>query len=91
MNPPHPDTLSSESGIEPFREIRSHVTAEPKHLIAALQNILSKLELTEAPGRDEKSFAELKRILNQRIQDLKNCAALPPCIAKPAKTANNVD
>ena len=79
------------SSIESFREIRSHVTSQSKHLIAALQNILSKLELTEAPGCDEKSFAELKRILNQRIQDLQNCAAIPPCIAPPAKTANNAD
>ena len=73
------------------REIRGHLTSQSKHLIAALQNILSRLELTEAPGRDEKSFAELKRILNQRIQDLQNCAALPACIAKPAKTANDAD
>jgi len=67
------------------------VTSQSKHLIAALQNILSKLELTEAPGHDEKSFAGLKRVLNQSIQDLQNCAAIPPCIAQPAKTANNAD
>jgi hypothetical protein len=78
------------SSIDSFREIRGHVTSQSKHLIA-LQNILSKSELTEAPGCDEKSFAELKRILNQRIQDLQNCAAIPPCIAPPAKTANNAD
>jgi len=79
------------SSIESFREIRGHVTSQSKHLIAALQNILSKLELTEAPGHDEKSFAGLKRVLNQSIQDLQNCAAIPPCIAQPAKTANNAD
>jgi hypothetical protein len=66
------------------------VTSQSKHLIAALQNILSKLELTEAPGREEKSFADLKRILKQRIQDLENCAAIPSHIAR-AKTANDAD
>jgi hypothetical protein len=67
------------------------VTSESQHLVAALKKILSKLELTEGPGRDERSFAELKRILNQRIQDLQTCAVIPPFIAKPAKTANNAD
>ena len=79
------------SSIESLREIRGHVTSQSKHLIAALQNILSKLELTESPGRDEKSFAELKRILRQRVQDLQNRAAIPALIAKPAKTTNNAD
>jgi len=74
-----------------FQRNPGHVTSQSKHLIAALQNILSKLELTELPGRDEKSFAELKRILRQRIQDLQNRAAIPALIAKPAKTTNNAD
>ena len=61
---------------------------EFKHLIAALRNILSKLELTEAPGRDEKSFTELKRILKRRIQELEKCGTIPPRVARYAKSAD---
>jgi hypothetical protein len=63
------------------------VTSESKNLIASLHNILSKLELTQAPGRDEDSFAELKRILNQRIRDLESCASIPlPVPYVPTRT-----
>jgi hypothetical protein len=65
------------------------VTAESRHLVAAFHNLLSKLELTDAPGRDQKSYAELKRILNRRIQDLENCTAIPFRRARGAKGANN--
>ena len=91
VTPSNLDTHQGQSSIERFREIQAYVTSQSKHLIAACQDIFSKLESTEAPGYDEKSFAELKRILTQRIQDLQNCGAIPPCIAKPAKTANNAD
>jgi len=67
------------------------VTSESRHLIAALHNILNNLELTETRGRDEKSAAELKRILEQRIQDLEDCAAIPTRAARTAKAANNSD
>jgi hypothetical protein len=67
------------------------VTSDSKHLITALQNILSKLELTEAPGCDEESFAELKLILKQRILDLENCAAISGSTSRAARIANNSD
>jgi hypothetical protein len=54
------------------------VTPETRNLIAALRNILSKLERKASPGRDEEAFAELKRILNQRIHELENCASTNP-------------
>jgi hypothetical protein len=69
-------------------EIRLYVTPESRHLVSALQKILSKLELTEVSGRDQESVAELRRILKQRIQDLENCAAIP---SPAAKAANNSD
>ena len=62
------------------------MTSESRHLVAALHNLLGKLELTERPGGDEESFAELRRILKQRIQDLENCAAIR---SPAATTANN--
>ena len=77
---PHPTTL----------EIRPYVTSESRHLIAALHNILSNLELTEVPGRDGESGTELKRILEQRIQDLEECA-IPSSAARTVKAANNCD
>jgi hypothetical protein len=80
-SPPHPASN--------YVEIRSYVTPESRHLIAAIHNILSKLELSDGRGRDEESFAELKRILKQRIQDLENCAAIPSRAARTAKVANN--
>ena len=66
--------------------IRLYVTSESNHLISALRKILSKLELTEVAGSDQESFAELMRILRQRIQVLENCAAIP---SPSATTANN--
>lgn len=51
------------------------MTSESEHLIAALHNTLSELELTKAPGRDEESFAQLKHILEQRMLDLENPTA----------------
>jgi len=66
------------------------VTLGSKNLITALRNILSKLELTGAPG-DEASFLELKRILKQRIQNLENRASMPanfPCVVKTARKAD---
>lgn len=68
--------------------IRPYVTSESNHLITALRKILSKLELTEVDGRDQEPFAELKRILTQRIQVLENCTAIP---SPSATTANNSD
>ena len=67
------------------------MTSESRHLIAALHNTLSELELTAGPGRDEKSFADLKRILKQRIQDLEDCGAVPARAARTAKAANISD
>jgi hypothetical protein len=64
------------------------VTSESKHLIAALHNILTKLELTEAPGRNDESFAELKRILKQRIQELEDSASITATTAGGVKTAD---
>ena len=53
------------------------MTPESKNVVAALRNILIKLELMAVPGRDEESLAELKRILNERIDDLENYASIP--------------
>lgn len=62
--------------------------SESKHLIAALHNILTGLELTEAPGRDKETFAQLKRIINQRIQDLENSASITSSIPENVKAAD---
>jgi hypothetical protein len=59
-------------------EIRLQVTPETKTHIAALQNMLSKLESKAIPGRDEEAFAELKRILNNRIEELESCGSIAP-------------
>jgi len=61
------------------------VKSQSKHLIAALESIVTTLELPEAASRDSKSSAELKRILNQRIHDLQDSDVNPPYIAKPAE------
>jgi hypothetical protein len=74
-----------------FVEIRLYVTSESRHLIAALHNVLSKLEFTEVPGPDDESFAELKRILKQRIQDLENCTSSASSISTLAKAAKISD
>lgn len=66
------------------KEIRFYVTSGSRHLIAALHNILSNLELTEVLGRDQESFADLNRILRQRIQVLENGAPIPSPAPKPA-------
>lgn len=65
--------------------------SDTKRLIAALPTILSELELTEVLGRNEESFAELKRILKQRIHDLEECAAIPISDATTAKAASESD
>jgi len=54
-------------------------------------HILSNLDLTDARGRDEESAAELKLILQRRIQDLESCPAIPPRAPRAAKLANNSD
>jgi hypothetical protein len=66
------------------------VTLESKNLIVALRNLLKGLETTAAPGDDEKAFAELKRILNQRIKDLENEARVSP-VPHPLGTIRGVD
>jgi len=71
-------------------EIRPYVTSESRHLIAALHNILSNLELTEIPGGDGESGIELKRILEQRIQELEECT-IPSCAARTVKAPNNCE
>lgn len=54
------------------------MTLETENLIAALRDILDNLEVTASPGRDETDFADLKRILLQRIENLENCPSLAP-------------
>lgn len=49
------------------------------------------LELPHAPGCDEESTADLKRILRQRIQDLEIFAAIPPRLAITAKNPKALD
>jgi hypothetical protein len=66
------------------------VIGQSKNLIAALRNILSRLEMTTAPDSDEAAFAELKRILNQRIHELENCASIP-VLPGPTKTIRNAN
>ncbi len=64
------------------------MTPESRHLVSALHKILTKLELTEVSGRDQESVAELRRILNNRILDLENYAAIPSPAAKPASNSD---
>ncbi|HTW62813.1 MAG TPA: hypothetical protein VMD55_13485 [Terracidiphilus sp.] len=67
------------------------MTLKSRNLIAALHDILSKLELMESSGRDEEAFAELKRIVNQRIQDLQNPASIPSIIPGLKRPNTNAD
>jgi hypothetical protein len=67
------------------------VISDSKHLISALHTVLSELEPREGPGRNEESLAELKRILNQRIQDLEDCEAVSLKDAKTEKASSNSD
>lgn len=91
-SPPPPDNPIAHCCIPLYVEIRSYVIPEPKHLIAALQKILSELELADAPaGRDEESSSNLKRILKQRIQDLENCTPSSPSRSVIASAATNPD
>ncbi|HWE86810.1 MAG TPA: hypothetical protein VG267_17835 [Terracidiphilus sp.] len=62
------------------------MTLYTEKLIAALKNTLWELELTEAPGRDQESFTELKRIVNHRIQDLETGPASLPNIPRPERS-----
>jgi hypothetical protein len=55
-----------------------YVTQAPKHLISALRNTLQELEMTVSPDTNQVIFAELKRILNQRIAELEMCAVALP-------------
>lgn len=59
------------------------MTPETENLIAALRDILNNLEMTASPGRDEVAFADLKRILLQRIETLENCPSLTPLSYSP--------
>ena len=68
---------------------RSYVPHSPKHLILALRTTLKQLESTFPANADRVNFAELKRILNQRITELEECAearlaSLPLLKPKPA-------
>jgi hypothetical protein len=67
------------------------VTPEFKNPIAVLHSVLNNLEFTEATGNDEESFAELKRILNQRIDHLEKCASIPSIIPRAVKTIRGTD
>ena len=49
---------------------RPHVLHSPKHLIHALRTTLQQLEGTVPADADRVNFAELKRILRQRIAEL---------------------
>jgi hypothetical protein len=87
----HPDTLSAPSRIELCRNPALSDIRVQTPLTDALHTILSNLELTDARGRDEESAAELKLILKRRIQEVENCAAIPPRAPRAAKVANNSD
>ena len=65
------------------------MTLESENLIAALQNVLSELELAPSPDRDEESFIELKRILAQRIQDLESHASTLPTVPCAQETTGH--
>ena len=72
-----------------YTEIRPYVTQEIRNNIAALRNILNKLESKAVPGPDEEAFSDLKRILNHRIDQLEHSA--PVAIPDPIKTAGDAD
>jgi hypothetical protein len=71
-------------------EIRYCVTSNSRNLIAAFRNILSKLERKSPAGRDEEAFAELKRIMNHRIDDLENSPPTNPA-QHPVVTSRDAD
>jgi hypothetical protein len=54
------------------------VTSENENRIAALRDVITDLEKTPSPDRDEKAFDDLKRILLHRIENLENGASLAP-------------
>ena len=68
-----------------------YVTQAPKHLIAALRSTLQELEMTVPSDADQLIFAELKRILNQRIIELESCAATLPVALPHAKSTQVMD
>lgn len=72
-------------------EIRLYVIHSTKHLIVALRNVLLKLEVTVPPDTDRESFAELKQILNQRIDELENCVASLPTASPHTKSDRPID
>ena len=63
----------------------------PKHLILALRNTLQELENTVPSDADGVNFAELKRILNQRIAELEECAeaSLTSSLLKPKRARDS--
>jgi hypothetical protein len=59
-----------------------YVNRAPQNLITALRQTLQQLEATVPDSADQLMFAELKRILNQRISDLEKCIQeLPSALA----------
>jgi hypothetical protein len=71
-------------------EIRPQVTPENRNHITALRNMLSKLESKAIPGRDEEAFTELKRILNNRIDELESRGSIAP-FRHPIENARDAD
>jgi hypothetical protein len=52
--------------------------------------MLSKLESKAIPGRDEEAFTELKRILNNRIDELESRGSIAP-FRHPIENARDAD
>jgi hypothetical protein len=71
--------------------MRPWVTPETRNHIAALQNILSKPESKAISGRDEEALAQLKRILNHRIEELESRPCSMTSIQHPIENSGNAD
>jgi hypothetical protein len=68
----------------------AYVIRAPKHLIIALRQTLQQLETTVPHDADQANFAELKRILNQRITDLEHCDEDLPTVLASSKSKQAV-
>jgi ABC-type transporter Mla subunit MlaD len=97
VSTPRPTVLCSSQSSQipqtirpPFSNVKhqtgnrnpEYVNRATHHLITALRQTLQQLEATVPDSADQLVFAELKRILNQRISDLEECVQdLPPALA----------
>ena len=90
MSPGQPRPANPVSKVSSHLGNRPYVTLQPKNLVTALRNLLSELDVAAFSFQDEQAFAELKRILNQRIGDLESFAPAAP-VPDSVKTPGTAD